>query len=205
MNRRTLTFLAIVALASSAVVNADAPRVQGTANCAFDAENRCLLDAKLRLKDDSYHYTIEHFDVKVQQWTAVSNRFANESQIASEPLEAGHIYRVLACKGRETMSRCVATPAQWAPVLPSDVADIPAAVEAADGTSYGVSKNLSLAEQTQQYNVYLVEQLLSRTKAASMPPMSTPQAMPSQKVMVTSDRDLLAYAVYLVYESRRAE
>jgi hypothetical protein len=122
----------------------------------------------------------------------------------------GRLYRVLTCADASGTKSCVSSQVVWAPFQAMSKDAIPDVVLDKNGGRMLVSKNLSMAAQNQQYNVYLLQRMMTGIMdMRSMPPMRLPRFSFDATVQELLDgkatRDeIIDLVVYRQYEGRRS-
>ncbi len=118
-------------------------------------------------------YDIERLDVLSAKWDPVSTRSLLQIGVAS--VEGGALYRVHACNVSSTGAKtdCESSNVLWVPVFPAEE-EIPSVVTGVNGEQMIVHKNLDLAQQIEQYNVYVFVNMLDALPVSilTLPPMT---------------------------------
>jgi hypothetical protein len=126
------------------------------------------------------------------------------------PVEAGELYRVLACDMPNATGGCLSSTVYFVPVIPkrdADLGSIPArvVVELPDGTEQGfiVEKNHGRLSQLLQYNVYMLVKTLANAAVMEMPPMTTPKDDQGPRRDALNESDWVQINVHQAYDGAR--
>ena len=208
---RLLLALVVLALSRPAVPGppSDAEdSVSGTTTCdSSDNTGLCRIAWNIHAATRTFHW-IEEMDPETSTWRRISGPVSARSGITEEPVLGGRLYRVVACEDPTGAKECIGSTVLWAPFQPKSADAIPSFLDDKRGVRMFVSKNLSLEEQNQQYNAYLLVRLMNGvTDMRAMPPMTVPRfgpVVPDEVLLAegTND-DIIQQTLYAMYEARR--
>jgi hypothetical protein len=208
MNRFTLTVvLIVIAVASQGRADTADLATCGTMKIL----DQCHITWNFSSRADSY-YSVQQFDPLTVSWRTIA---ALPQSVSSQgtlmtPVEAGYLYRVLACDDSDATTNCSGSTMVWAPLVQpeSQIHLIPSRVpmakwEAAAGMPLyaTVDKKNGWLGQVIQYNVYQMLNAIARANVAEMPDMTPVKDMrlepPSDAV------DQVQFNVYWAYSAER--
>lgn len=202
-------FAVLVALTmlASGVIAED----RDSASCgAMTVRDKCRITWSIS-RAGSLYYFVQQFDSLSADWESVVSLPAGTSSSGSlaSPVEAGNLYRVLACDDVHGTQNCSGTTVVWAPfVQPEDQVDlIPSRVpligsEAAVGEpTYGlISKKGSWLSQVTQYNIIQMTNTIARAKVSELPEMT-----PVKDIRVEMPSDPIEQVQFNVYRFYSAQ
>jgi hypothetical protein len=203
--KRVLLLTAMLAVAVAA------PRtesVAGTVACESDADRGCRIVWNVS-GVSARSVWLEELNPESSVWHRVAP-LGRASGITDETVAGGRLYRTIACDEPTETNSCVPSTVFWAPFQAPNVEAIPAIVENKQGLKMYVSKSSPLSVQNLQYNVYLLERLMSGLDDAtmrSMPPMTNPRLGPdvSPELFMKATKDeRIQHHIYKMYDARRA-
>ncbi len=151
-------------------------------------------------------YQLQSYSIRQRGWKNVGgpSREAYATRQAGAP--GGTLYRVLACDDRPAGKHCVGSTVHWVLAKPKPK-DIPESMPQQSGQAMTISKGADELTQLDQYNVYLLVQLLEQIDdLASMPAMTRPLVSSDSTVIDESltDDDQIYGSIYHNYEAMRA-
>lgn len=175
-------------------------------NCGESDGYGCLLVLS-RMPERGY-FRLQRADPSDGKWRQVGSVRRQRKELATDPTPGGYLYLVETCDGPSNRAICSASPVLWIPLQPVRADEIPATVANPDGGIYTVSKHMSLETQTKQYNVYLLERLISLLDgpASEWPPMTPPPAgavRTSRELRGRPTYDKIQNYMFGIYEARR--
>lgn len=199
------TLSALTILLCCHLALAGPPQQSGVADCdRADHGRACRLGWNFSADPRPYY--------RVQRLTTEPPEWANTEILSGDPyaiglrVEAGHLYRVVACDDRASTRNCVYSSVQWAIERPTRE-DMPDYLLDGNGVKMVISKTDDLLSQTDQYNVYRLTQLLDNvTNADLLLPMTKPRiSNPYTAVLDESvtDDEMIFTSIYHNYELRR--
>jgi len=155
-------------------------------------------------------FWIEEMHPDSNAWRRVSGPMSTPSGITAEPVPEGRLYRVVACEDASGAQSCIGSTVLWVPFHARSADAIPDTVNSKKGVKMVVSKSSPLGARNLQYNVYLMERLMSGLAdeaMQSMPPMTAPRfgldASRESLLAEATDDERIHHLVYKFYEARR--
>ena len=200
----------------AAAFQAHADQVDSATCGAMTIADQCRISWSFSRTSDSY-YSVQQFDPQSPGWrTLIRLPEGTPSKgTHDKPVEAGYLYRVLACDDAEAKKNCSGSTMVWAPFIqPEERVDlIPSRVELIGSEArFGKPVNGAIAKdadwltQVTQYNVYLMENAIARASITDLPDMTpvadiTRMEAPQPIDQVQSN----VYSVYLAEQGRSKE
>jgi len=201
--------LTIIAVASQS----RADTVDSATCGAMKILDQCRITWSFSRRADSY-YSVQQFDPLDVDWRTVAAlplSTSNQGTLET-PVEAGYLYRVLACDDGDATTNCSGSTMVWAPFAQpeSQVHLIPSRVpmakwEAASGMPLyaTVDKKNGWLGQVIQYNVYQVLNAIARAKVTDLPDMTPVKDLrfetPSDPI------EQVQFNVYWAYSAERGQ
>ena len=149
---------------------------------AMTIADQCRISWSFSRTSDSY-YSVQRFDPVTAEWrTLTSLPPGTPSQgTRDSPVEAGYLYRVLACDDAEGKTNCSGSTMVWAPLIqPEEQAHLIPGLVLLDGTRDHSGKPLYAKVDKDdgwvgaliQYNVYLMVNAIARANTGDLPDMT---------------------------------
>lgn len=201
-----IRLLASILLLAAWPANAEPPLTSGELNCdSVTGSDGCRLAWNMTATPRAY-YQLQRYSVRQRGWKNRGGPDREAYATRTGKAHGGSLYRVLACDDKHAHRNCVSSTVHWVLAMPS-AADIPESVPQMSGQAMTISREADLLTQLDQYNVYLLVQLLEQIDdLASMPAMTRPLISSDSAVIddsLTGDEQIYG-SVYHNYEAMRA-
>jgi len=197
----------LTSLLLALTASAEPPTSSGELKCDRAAKSsECRLTWNMTDTARAY-YQLQTYSTKHDGWKKVGKPRTNGYTTLNRTVRGGRLYRVVACDDKAVSENCASSTVHW--VLAKPPTDrIPDTVIDKSGTAMTVSKDEDRWSQLDQYNVYLLVQLVEQIDdLASMPAMTRPGIATDSPVVdesLTNDEQIYG-SIYHNYEAMRMQ
>lgn len=166
--------------------------------CSLNADDQCEVKFNLANSGKAY-YKVQQFDDIDGSWANIGDH--NVPWKNGDTVESGNLYRVVGCDDMDGTQECLRSRVFWAPII-LPAGDIPSRVKMSDSEGgevwADISKNLGVAEQLRQLNVYRMSDIVSRSGGQISDAMTKP-ATHSHDPDFPHDENMIQHDVYQQY------
>ncbi|SHG20784.1 hypothetical protein SAMN04487965_3532 [Microbulbifer donghaiensis] len=156
-------------------VNASPPERSGRISCEKPTyQAQCKLAWNFSETNKAY-FIPQVFDVSEESWRNIEKPAIENYGVTKRTVEGGSLYRVLACDTPQVTDSCLDSGVYWVIARPK-IGDLPESVADKRGNNMLIMKNADSKTQIDQYNVYVMINVLEQIDLSKLPPMVEPVA-----------------------------